>query len=60
MKKYYLMAAVLNYSNAAYNLGHYYDDVEKDYNEMKKYYLMAIQLNNINAMCNLGNYYQTV
>ena len=60
MKKYYLMAIELNDSDAMFNLGHYYHQIEINYDEMKKYYLMAIKLNNSLAMNNLGAYYHII
>ena len=60
MKKYYLMAIELNDSDAMFNLGHYYHQIEINYDEMKKYYLMAIKLNNSLAMNNLGYYYKEI
>ena len=40
--------------------GNYYENIEKNYDEMKKYYLMAIELGNIYSMNNLGHYYETI
>ena len=59
MKKYYCMAIGLNNSYAMYNLGDYYQYVEKNYEEMKKYYMMAIELNHIYTINNSikNNYY---
>jgi hypothetical protein len=42
------------------NLGYYYYDIEKNYEQMKKYYFMAIEKDNDVAMNNLGYYYQNV
>ena len=39
-------------------LGYYYNNIEKDYNQMKKYYLMAIDKGDVNAMTNLVVYYK--
>ena len=58
MKKYYLMAINKGDSDAMYNLGLYYEYVEKDYEQMKKYYLMAIDKNNFTGMNQLENYYK--
>ena len=44
-------------SDAMYNLGYYYQFIEKDYDQMKKYYLMAIEKGDSDAMYNLGCYY---
>jgi TPR repeat protein len=44
--------------NINYNLGLYYQFIEKDYNKMKKYYLLVVD--NGNAMNNLGYYYKFV
>jgi tetratricopeptide (TPR) repeat protein len=52
------MAIDKGYSDAMYNLGSYYQNIEKNYDESKKYYLMAIDKGNSNAMNNLGSYYQ--
>jgi TPR repeat protein len=60
MKKYYLMAIELNDAEAMNNLGCYYKNIEKDYENAKKYYLMAIELNNSKAMFNLGSYYEKI
>jgi TPR repeat protein len=62
MEKYYLMAIDKGNYNAMYNLGHYYENIEKmhsyeDHSLMKKYYLMAIDNGNDMAMVRLGNYY---
>jgi TPR repeat protein len=40
------------------NLGVYYQDVEKNYEEMKKYYTMAIENGDSVAMYNLNLYYE--
>jgi TPR repeat protein len=57
MKKYYLMAIEKGNSLAMNNLGIYYKNIEKDYDQMKKYYLMAIEKGNSKAMFNLCLYY---
>jgi TPR repeat protein len=56
MKKYYGMVIDKGNSDAMNNLGYYYDDVEKNYDEAKKYYLMAIDKGNSVTMNNLGYY----
>ena len=43
-----------------FNLGYYYQFVEKNYDKMKTYYTMAIQHGHTNAMYNFGRYYQYV
>ncbi len=43
MRKYYLMAIGKGDPRAMTNLAVYYQDVERNYQEMKKYYLMAIE-----------------
>ena len=58
MKKYYLMAIEKDHSDAMCNLGYYYENVEKNYDEMKKYYLMAIEKDNSDAIYQLGKYYK--
>jgi TPR repeat protein len=45
---------------AMYNLGLYYNEEEKDYEQMKKYYLMAIEKGYDDAIFNLGFYYEDV
>jgi TPR repeat protein len=45
-------------STAMNNLGDYYVDIEKNYDEAIKYYLMAIENGNSDAMNNLGYYYE--
>jgi TPR repeat protein len=57
MKKYYLMAIENGNGSSMFNLGLYYYNVEKNYEEMKKYYLMAVEKGCNDAMYNLGNYY---
>ena len=47
-------------SKAMYNLGVYYEEIEKDYDLMKKYFLMAIDKGYSGAMDNLGRYYQLI
>jgi TPR repeat protein len=47
-------------SNAMYNLGNYYDEIEINYEEAKKYYIMAINKGDSDAMNNLGHYYHFV
>ena len=39
------------------NLGHYYESIEKNYDEAKKYYMMAIEKGNKCALYNLDYYY---
>ncbi len=41
-------------------IGRYYNDIERDYDNMKKYYLLAIDKDNLIAMVNLGNYYDNI
>jgi TPR repeat protein len=60
MKKYFLMAIDKGNSDAMYDLGYYYQQVEEKYDLMKKYYLQAIDKGNSNSMHNLGEYYQYV
>jgi TPR repeat protein len=51
---------IVNDSNnvdAMYKLGSYYQESERNYDEMKKYYLMAIEKNHVDAMYRLGDYY---
>ena len=56
---YYLMAIEKGNSGAMYNMGLYYQDVEKDYDQMKRYYLMAIENNNTSTINRAihNNYY---
>ena len=56
-KKYYLLAIEKEHFNSMDNLAQYYQNIEKDYEQMKKYYLMAIQKGHTNSMFNLGLYY---
>jgi TPR repeat protein len=60
MKKYYTMAIGKGNSRAMYDLGVYYERVEKDYDLMKKYFMMAIRKGNSYTMYRLGYYYQFV
>jgi TPR repeat protein len=60
MKKYYLMAIEKGYAKAMNNLGCYYKNVEKDYEQMKIYYLMAIEKGYVKSMNHLGYYYQDI
>jgi len=59
MKKYYLMAIEKGHVNAMYELGLYYEKIEKDYILMEKYYLMAIEKKSRNATKNLKKYYRS-
>ena len=54
------MAIEKGHSHAMYNMAIYYDEIEKDYDQMKKYYLMAIEKGDSDAMNNLGFYYGTI
>ena len=58
MKQCYLMAIKLANVDSMYNLGWYYQCVEKNYPLMKQYYLMAIEKGDSDAMNNLGKYYE--
>lgn len=59
MKNCYLKAIKLNDSYGMYNLGFYYQHVEKDYELMNQYYLMAVKLHNKRAIeiCCDNNYF---
>jgi hypothetical protein len=59
-KKYYEWSIWFGNKHAMYNLGEYYEDIEKNYDLMKKYYLMAIEEDDVDAMYNLGKYYENV
>ena len=52
------MAIEYNNSDAMYNLGYYYNYVEKNYKEAIKYYKMAIEHNHPKAKKNLKKLYQ--
>ncbi len=45
---------------AIFNLGLYYQKIQKNYEEMKKYYLMAIEKGNPYAMKKLIHYYDYI
>jgi uncharacterized protein len=60
MKKYYLMKSKNGDVSALYNLGCYYQYVEKNYDKMKKYYLAAIKKNDTLSMHELGKYFRRV
>ena len=45
---------------AIYYLGSYYEEIEKNYDQMKKYFLMAIDKNDEDAMTHLGSYYENI
>jgi TPR repeat protein len=59
-KKYILLAIERGDSGAMYNLGCYYENIEKDYVKMKKYYKMAIKSGDSRAAHNLGHYYDYI
>lgn len=40
-----------------FNLGSFYENVEKDYELMKKYYLLAVERGDTDAICALANYF---
>jgi TPR repeat protein len=54
------MAISLENPYAKYNLGNYYENIEKNYDLMKKYFLMAIEKGNAHAMNNLGYHYRNI
>ena len=58
MKKYYLQAVEKGHSRAMFNLGLYYEEIEKNPSKMKKYYGLAIKKGHSGAMFNLGVYYE--
>jgi len=60
MKKYFLMAIKKGNVLAMYNLGHYFQCIEQNYDEMITYYMMAIEKNYLDAMYNLGLYYESI
>ena len=45
---------------AMFNIGDYYETIEKNYDEAEKYYIMAIEKCNDKSMNNLGLYYETI
>ena len=59
MEKYYILAIEKESTRAMYNLGHYYETIEKNYEEMIKYYLMALDKGNFEVYNKLYNYLKT-
>ena len=58
MKEHYMSAIEDGNILAMFNLGLYYDSIEKNHEYMRKYYMMAADKGDIDAMCNLGVYYR--
>ena len=54
------MASDKGDSNSMFNLGKYYRNVKKNYQNTVKYYLMAVEKGHVDAMYGLGNYYRDV
>jgi TPR repeat protein len=58
MKEHYMSAIEDGNVLAMFNLGLYYDSIEKNHDCMRKYYMMAADKGDIDAICNLGVYYR--